>query len=279
MARSRRRVPGPMTTNPAARRAGLRRATEFLRPARGAIVPCRRAASAASSSAGSTSPTGSRRWSTPTGCRRPEAGADAWRRGSTRSSSPPAGTSLRSSRSRRAASSPWRPDRAHGEPPARRGGGGPRDRPRRVCARRAARLRPAHRAGEPAARGERRARRGRPGGARRPRGIVAPSGRRVSVPAFSRGGALAMRFRPGEPGRHAWRVLAGDGTVDRERAARCGRSTRGSRAACAPGGASWWTTPDARSGLSARTGSTSTTRPGPTGSAPRPTSRGWRRTG
>lgn len=39
MARSRRRVPGPMTTNPAARRAGLRRATEFLRPARGAIVP------------------------------------------------------------------------------------------------------------------------------------------------------------------------------------------------------------------------------------------------
>ena len=46
--------------------------------------------------------------------------------------------------------------------------------------------------------------------------IVAPSGERVSLPAFPRGSGAAVRFRPEEPGRHSWRMLAGDGTVDRE---------------------------------------------------------------
>ncbi len=61
-----------------------------------------------------------------------------------------------------------------------------------------------------------------PPGAVGPRGlevraeIVAPSGARVTVPGFSRGGSVAARFRPREAGRHAWRFLAGDGTVDRE---------------------------------------------------------------
>ena len=46
--------------------------------------------------------------------------------------------------------------------------------------------------------------------------IAAPSGARTSIAAFRRGDGVAIRFRPLEPGLHAWRVLAGDGTVARE---------------------------------------------------------------
>jgi hypothetical protein len=41
--------------------------------------------------------------------------------------------------------------------------------------------------------------------------VVAPSGARVSLPAFPAAGRAAVRFRPREPGLHRWRVVAGDG--------------------------------------------------------------------
>ncbi len=53
-----------------------------------------------------------------------------------------------------------------------------------------------------------------PGGARAE--ISAPSGARVEVPAFESAGALAVRFRPREPGRHAWRLVAGEGAAAKE---------------------------------------------------------------
>jgi hypothetical protein len=46
--------------------------------------------------------------------------------------------------------------------------------------------------------------------------IVAPSGATTRVAAFPRGASLAVRFRPREPGRHAWRALAGEGAAERE---------------------------------------------------------------
>ena len=46
--------------------------------------------------------------------------------------------------------------------------------------------------------------------------ITAPSGARASIPAFARGDAVALRFRPLEPGVHVWRILARDGAADRE---------------------------------------------------------------
>jgi hypothetical protein len=46
--------------------------------------------------------------------------------------------------------------------------------------------------------------------------ITAPSGARVRVPGFPRGGGVSVRFRPEEPGLHRFRIVAGGGTVDRE---------------------------------------------------------------
>jgi hypothetical protein len=41
--------------------------------------------------------------------------------------------------------------------------------------------------------------------------FIAPSGARVRAEAFEKGGGQVVRYRPREPGRHRWRVLAGDG--------------------------------------------------------------------
>ena len=46
--------------------------------------------------------------------------------------------------------------------------------------------------------------------------ITTPSGASYRLPSFASGGEIAVRFRPREPGRHTWRLVAGEGREARE---------------------------------------------------------------